>query len=89
MTKCGDQEVLLKLLELTGQEWEANERPEDIRLSPAKIDALLSVRALVASPTSTLTAEILRKRSPTFCTVYRQVMLRDLEEFIPDGAAHS
>lgn len=89
MTKCGDQNVLLKLIELTGKEWEANERAEDIRLSPDKIDALLSIRALVASEDSTLTVEDLREQCPTFCSVYRQVMLRDLEEFIPHGAANS
>lgn len=87
MTKSGVNDVLLLLLQMIGKDWEDNARPEDIRLSSEKIDALKSVNALVAN--GTLDAGELRASSPAFVTVYQQVMLRDIEEHINHGSAHS
>lgn len=88
MFMIGERDVLLKFIELTGKDWEENERPEDIRLDPEKVDALLSVRSLVANPQNDLDTSTLRERCPAFCSVYREVMLRDVEELIPNGPAN-
>jgi virulence-associated protein VagC len=87
MTK--ERDLLLGLIEFTGKQWEENERPEDIRLSPEKVDILLKVRALVIDPESDLTLDLLRVQAPTFVDQHRQVLMRDLQEFCPDGTAHS
>jgi hypothetical protein len=77
--------VLLKLIEHTGREWEEHERPEDVRLNSEKIDILLSIRALVANRGADFDMHTLRDECPTFVSVYRAVMLRDIEELTSHG----
>jgi hypothetical protein len=86
MMRIGERDVLLKVIEQLGREWEEKARPEDIRLSQERIEILLNVRALVANADVDLSIELLRERCPAFLGVYRAVMLRDIEELIPDGA---
>lgn len=89
MLNVGERDLLLGLIEFTGKNWEENERPEDIRLSPEKVNILLTVRALVTDPEATLTVDELRAKAPTFVDQYRQVLMRDLQEPTTDGTDHS
>jgi hypothetical protein len=85
MNTSGERDLLLMLIEQTSKEWEENYRPEDVRLSAEKINLLLSIRALVADRGSDIDIALLRDRCPTFVSVYRAVLLRDLEELAPNG----
>lgn len=88
MLNIGERDVMLMMIEHVGREWEENYRPEDIRLNREKIDILLSIRALVANSGIGISIPLLRKSCPTFVSVYRAVMLRDLEELTPYGTSY-
>lgn len=83
-----ESSVFLEVLEHLGKEWEKNYRPEDVGLELKNILVLRAVNTLVTGETSEITAQLLRDRSPTFVRVYSEVMLRDIEEFIPNGVEY-
>jgi hypothetical protein len=75
--------LTLQSLEQLAKEWEANYRPEDIRLNIDQLEILLGANRTVHR--GELRAEVLQAEAPTFCLFYRAVMLRDIEEPIPNG----
>lgn len=85
MQNKSEKDLLLKLIQFVGLELEGNYRPEDVRLSSEKIDILLSVNAIVADKPGGLSLQELQINCPSFVSLYRAVMLRDIRENEPNG----
>lgn len=76
--------MLLSSGELLGREWEYRYRPEDIRLDIEMLNVLLGLNELVV--TGKVSVEILKINALTLCSIYTEVMLRQIGEPIPDDS---
>ena len=79
-----DQELLLKLIERVGDELGEYVNPHEARLNIENIRVLKAINAVVAGEGET-TPQLVRERCPNFVRVYRDIMLREIEELIPSG----
>lgn len=78
-----DKELLLNMCEEIGHLWGENIRVEDIRLNIDQLNILLGVN--YAFSKGKITAAELEAGAPSFCHMYREVMLRDTNEVIHNG----
>lgn len=76
--------LLLHTLEVLGVELWENRVAEDLRTNIKLIDLFVGLNHLVHDDRG-LSANDLENRAPTLLKVYRDVMLRDIEEYIPRG----
>ena len=88
---AGERKVFLDLLKQVALQWEDHARPEDIRSDMEKLDLLLSINKLVHDDSKKTLLKAMLKSSEDFRRVYRDVMLRSIEETInydyePEGS---
>lgn len=86
MSNNREFDLLMKLIEHIGQEWESKYRPQDVRLNLENIRILRNVNTLVTG--GDLDLKTIQTRCPAFIRTYREVMLRDIQEPISDGIAN-
>ena len=76
------QEVFCQALEQLGTEWSVFP-VSHVRNEGGRLGLLISTNKLVAN--GGIDAASLQRCAPSFCSLYSQVMLRDIQELIESG----
>ena len=84
-----ERKLFVDLLAQIAEDWEETYTSEALRLDYNKIDLLMRVQEMAAQPGSDVNFELLRSRAPGFCSVFRSVILREIEELTTHGSANA